>query len=117
MSSIVPWIPRQLIRKGQWQQLIKSSVINFNKALTILHFFQVPELAGFWVLSIVLQLPLHLLLLFSSPMWPLPGETAIEIVMITLLVSQLLTGFFALRKSAVHQARRYHLAQVQNKSM
>ncbi|KAE8742767.1 hypothetical protein FOCC_FOCC011695 [Frankliniella occidentalis] len=76
---------------------------------------KVPELAGFWVLSIVLQLPLHLLLLFSPPMWPLPAESAIESVMLVLLLSQLMTGFFALRKSALHQARRYHLAQIRNK--
>ncbi|XP_034243312.1 transmembrane protein 17-like [Thrips palmi] len=77
---------------------------------------KVPELAGFWVLSIVLQLPLHLLLLFSPPLWPLPAETAVEIVMLVLLLTQLGSGFFALRKSALHQARRYHLAQIQNKS-
>ncbi|KAJ1530807.1 hypothetical protein ONE63_005656 [Megalurothrips usitatus] len=77
---------------------------------------KVPELAGFWVLSIVLQLPLHLLLLFSAPMWPLPGESAVEFVMLALLMSQLVTGFFALRKSALHQSRRYHLAQIQKSS-
>lgn len=73
-------------------------------------------MAGFWVLSIVLQLPLHLLLLFSPPLWPLPAETAVEIIMLVLLAMQLVSGFFALRKSALHQARRYHLAQIQNKS-
>lgn len=77
---------------------------------------QVPELAGFWVLSIVLQLPLHLFLVFCPPVRPLPAECAVECVMIFLLASQLLTGFFALRKSALHQARRYHLAQIQNES-
>lgn len=68
------------------------------------------------MLSIVLQLPLHLLLLFSPPLWPLPAETAVESVMLVLLGMQLVTGFFALRKSALHQARRYHLAKIQDKS-
>ncbi|KAK3927590.1 Transmembrane protein 17B, partial [Frankliniella fusca] len=79
---------------------------------------KVPELAGFWVLSVVLQLPLHFLLLFSPPIWPFPAETAVESVMLALLFSQLSTGFFALRKSARYQARRYHLTQVRkNMSM
>ena len=72
---------------------------------------QVPELAGFWLLTILLQLPLQGFLLFNEDLIILPIERAANIIMVFMIISELITGFYALRKITRHQARKFHLHQ------
>ncbi|KAJ8877150.1 hypothetical protein PR048_021603 [Dryococelus australis] len=60
---------------------------------------QVPELAGFWMLSLLLQLPLQLFLTLNKHTAPQVVEVAMQLVMLALLTVQLVSGFVALRQS------------------
>ena len=73
--------------------------------------FKVPELAGFWLLTILLQLPLQAFLLLNEDLIILPIERAVNIIMVIMIIVQLVTGFYALRKITRHQARKFHLHQ------
>jgi transmembrane protein 17 len=73
--------------------------------------FQVPELAGFWLLTILLQLPLQGFLLFNEDLIILPLERASNFLMVTIIIVQLVAGFIALRKITRHQAKKFHLNQ------
>ncbi|CAH0394016.1 unnamed protein product [Bemisia tabaci] len=72
---------------------------------------KIPELAGFWMLSFLLQLPLQLFLLANEGVRPTGVERAVQGVEVALLLAQLGTGFVALRTTAAHQAHKFHLAQ------
>lgn len=72
---------------------------------------KVPELAGFWLLTVLLQLPLQGFLLFNEDLIILPLERAANILMVSLVIVELLAGFRALRKITRHQARKFHLHQ------
>jgi transmembrane protein 17 len=65
----------------------------------------VPELAGFWLLTILLQLPLQGFLLFNEDLILLPMERAANGLMVVLILIQLITGFVALRKITQHQEK------------
>ena len=75
------------------------------------HSFKVPELAGFWLLTILLQLPLQGFLLFNEALIILPMERAANILMVLIIIVQLVTGFIALRRITKHQAKKFHLHQ------
>lgn len=68
---------------------------------------QIPELAGFWMLSILLQFPLYTFLLVNPYLQPRPTELTLNSVMWLLLQSELVTGFFALKKAA-YRAKQYY---------
>lgn len=72
---------------------------------------QVPELAGFWLLTVLLQLPLILLLLFNTDALLLPLERAIHIVKALFVVSEVIVGYFAIRIMVNYQVTKYHLQQ------
>lgn len=79
---------------------------------------KVPELAGFWLLSLVPQLPLQLFLLLNQNILLQPLEQIVQSLSVMLLITQLLTGFFALRHSSrVHadQSRLRLLFSAQHK--
>ena len=71
--------------------------------------FQVPDLAGFWLLSL-LQAPLTLYLLANIDTIILPLERAVNIVLLTFLVVQLCLGFRALQLMVQAQAIKFHLS-------
>lgn len=71
---------------------------------------QIPGLAGFWMLSLLLQTPLQLLLLHPS-LLPSVVEYVTQAVMCLLLVFQLLSGFFALQSVARHSSAKFHVSQ------
>lgn len=62
--------------------------------------FQVPELAGFWMLSMLLQFPLQGFLLFNPSFRMYIFEKIVQSIMMFLLLMQLVTGFVALRAFA-----------------
>ncbi|XP_075995435.1 transmembrane protein 17B [Genypterus blacodes] len=72
---------------------------------------KVPELAGFWLLSILLQLPLILFQLFNETILIQPLERAVHIVMAMFLLTQALSGFVALREMVRHTQSQFHLRQ------
>ncbi|XP_063243613.1 transmembrane protein 17-like isoform X1 [Bacillus rossius redtenbacheri] len=60
---------------------------------------QTPELAGFWLLSLLLQLPLQLFLTLNQRTAPQLVEVAVQLVMLALLLVQLVTGLAALGRA------------------
>ncbi|XP_049808186.1 transmembrane protein 17-like isoform X3 [Schistocerca nitens] len=70
---------------------------------------KVPELAGFWLLSLVPQLPLQLFLLLNQNIMLQPLEQIVQSLSVLLLIIQLLTGFFALRHSSKVHAEQSRL--------
>lgn len=83
--------------------------ILFNECL---HFSsQIPDLAAFWMFSLILQLPLQMLFFLLNTM---PGEMAVQGVMCLLLLSQLVFGFVVLRDMAKHHKLRFHISQFYN---
>ncbi|XP_061578541.1 transmembrane protein 17B [Cololabis saira] len=72
---------------------------------------KVPELAGFWLLSILLQFPLILFQLFNEAILIQPLERAVHIVLCIFILTQALTGFVALRDMVRHTESQFHLRQ------
>ncbi|KAB1267330.1 Transmembrane protein 17 [Camelus dromedarius] len=70
---------------------------------------KVPELAGFWLLSLLLQLPLILFLLFNEGLTNLPLEKAVHIIFTTFLTFQVISAFLTMRKMVNQLATRFHL--------
>ncbi|KAI9523559.1 transmembrane protein 17B [Gymnodraco acuticeps] len=72
---------------------------------------KVPELAGFWLLSILLQFPLILFQLFNEAILIQPLERGVHIVLAIFILTQALFGFVALRDLVRHTERQFHLRQ------
>uniref|UniRef100_A0A8C6UMM4 Transmembrane protein 17 n=1 Tax=Neogobius melanostomus TaxID=47308 RepID=A0A8C6UMM4_9GOBI len=72
---------------------------------------KVPELAGFWLLSILLQLPLILFQLFNEAILIQPLERGVHIVLSIFILTQALAGFIALRDLVRHTESQFHLRQ------
>ncbi|XP_077171494.1 transmembrane protein 17 isoform X1 [Paroedura picta] len=70
---------------------------------------KVPELAGFWLLSLFLQLPLILFLLLNEGLKIQPLERAVHIVFVAFLVFQVAVAFLALKKMVNQLAARFRL--------
>lgn len=70
---------------------------------------KVPELAGFWLLSLLLQLPLILFLLLNEGLRNLPLEKAIHIIFTIFLTFQVISAFLTLKKMVNQLAARFHL--------
>lgn len=49
---------------------------------------QVPELAGFWLLSLLLQFPLTLFLLFNEAILILPLERGVHIILASFISAE-----------------------------
>uniref|UniRef100_H2ZW24 Transmembrane protein 17 n=1 Tax=Latimeria chalumnae TaxID=7897 RepID=H2ZW24_LATCH len=72
---------------------------------------KVPELAGFWLLTLLLQLPLILFLLFNEGIEIQPLERAVHIVFALFLVFQVGSAFVALRGMSNRLAGHFYLRQ------
>ncbi|XP_068459920.1 transmembrane protein 17B [Clinocottus analis] len=72
---------------------------------------KVPELAGFWLLSILLQFPLIMFQLFNEAILIQPLERGVHIVLSMFILSQALSGFVALRDMVRYTGRQFHLRQ------
>ncbi|PSN31515.1 Transmembrane protein 17B [Blattella germanica] len=55
---------------------------------------KVPELAGFRMMSLLLQFPLQLFLLVNENTMPFQMEHAVQGIMLSFLVVQIFSGFF-----------------------
>ncbi|XP_019864583.1 transmembrane protein 17-like [Aethina tumida] len=75
---------------------------------------KVPELAGFWMLSVLLQFPLQMFLLLN----PFFGLNVVEVVaqglMCLLLCLQLIFGYLALKYTALQQAAYFRIMKCKN---
>ncbi|XP_067163162.1 transmembrane protein 17B-like [Apteryx mantelli] len=72
---------------------------------------KVPELAGFLLLSFLIQLPLLLFLLTDNNIIRLPLETAVHILYLAFLASEIPVAFFALRAMTKQLAMQFYLQQ------
>ncbi|XP_069475223.1 transmembrane protein 17B-like [Ambystoma mexicanum] len=72
---------------------------------------KVPELAGFLLLSFLIQLPLLLFLLTDQETLLLPLEIAVHTVYLLFLVAELMGAFFTLKTMARALAMEFHLRQ------
>lgn len=72
---------------------------------------KVPELAGFWLLSVLLQFPLILFQLFNEAILVQPLERGVHIVLALFILTQAISGFVALRNMVRHTESQFHLRQ------
>ncbi|KAM6052203.1 transmembrane protein 17B-like [Chlamydotis macqueenii] len=72
---------------------------------------KVPELAGFLLLSFLIQLPLLLFLLTDSRIICLPLETLVHSLLLAFLVAEIVAAFFALRTMTKQLATQFYLQQ------
>lgn len=72
---------------------------------------QVPELAGFLLLSFLIQLPLLLFLLTDSHIIRLPLEMAVHSLFLAFLVAEITAAFLALKTMTKQLAARFYLRQ------
>ncbi|XP_077996201.1 transmembrane protein 17-like [Glandiceps talaboti] len=72
---------------------------------------KVPELAGFWLLTLVIQLPLSLFLIADQGSYVLPIEYSVHIIFIIFITFEIISGFVAIRVMADHQMTKFHLLQ------
>ncbi|NXY25638.1 TMM17 protein, partial [Atrichornis clamosus] len=73
---------------------------------------KVPELAGFWLLTLLLQLPIILFLLFNEGLKIHSLERAVHIVFACFLAFQVLDAFFTLRRMVNTLAARFRLTEL-----
>lgn len=72
---------------------------------------QVPELAAFWVLSFMFQLPVLLFFLTDEKIIILPLERAVHSIYLFFLLAQILASFLALRTMTRKLTLLFHLRQ------
>ena len=68
-------------------------------------------MAGSWLLTMLLQLPLILFLLLNSDTIILPLERAVHIVMTVFVAFEVVLGYFAIRAMVNSQMTKFHLQQ------
>lgn len=72
---------------------------------------QVPELAGFLLLSFLIQLPLLLFLLTDSHVIRLPLEMAVHSLFLAFLLAEIAAAFLALKTMTKQLAAQFYLRQ------
>lgn len=72
---------------------------------------RVPELAGSWLLTLLVQFPLIMLLLFNEQQNIYPLERSVNLVMAIFVWFEVICGYFAIRTMVNYQMTRFHLRQ------
>ncbi|XP_054033265.1 transmembrane protein 17 [Dryobates pubescens] len=72
---------------------------------------KVPELAGFWLLSLLLQLPLILFLFFHEDLKNQPLERALHGIFALFLIFQVLTTFVTLKRMVNKLTAQFRLVE------
>ncbi|XP_054248558.1 transmembrane protein 17B-like [Indicator indicator] len=75
---------------------------------------KVPELAGFLLLSFLIQLPLLLFLLTDSHVLVLPLEVAVHSLLLAFLGAEIAAAFLALRTMTKQLAMQFYLQQLKD---
>ncbi|XP_026715909.1 transmembrane protein 17B-like isoform X3 [Athene cunicularia] len=73
---------------------------------------KVPELAGFLLLSFLIQLPLLLFLLTDSRVTLLPLELALHSLLLAFLITEMAAAFLALKTMSKQLAAQFYLRQL-----
>uniref|UniRef100_A0A672IHD9 Transmembrane protein 17A-like n=1 Tax=Salarias fasciatus TaxID=181472 RepID=A0A672IHD9_SALFA len=73
---------------------------------------KVPELAAFWLLSFMFQLPVLLFFLTDEGILILPLERAVHSLYLTFLLAQIVASFLALRTMTRKLTLLFHLRQI-----
>ncbi|XP_022914654.1 transmembrane protein 17-like [Onthophagus taurus] len=73
---------------------------------------KIPELAGFWMLSILLQLPLQSFLLFNPYLKLKILEIIVQSVMFLLLLFEIFSGYFALKYTSKMQTVYFRISNI-----
>ncbi|CAD5124930.1 DgyrCDS13175 [Dimorphilus gyrociliatus] len=71
---------------------------------------RVPELAGFWLITLVLTIPLFLFLLFNDAIIIVPMERAMNAIYVAFVLFEVISGFIAIRMLVKYQATKFHLS-------
>ncbi|CDW59066.1 transmembrane protein 17 [Trichuris trichiura] len=67
----------------------------------------VSQLSGFWIATLLLQLPMCLFFTFSGGLISLPLDIGIDVVQVAFLLFELVVGIFAIRKMSRVQYSRF----------
>ncbi|XP_054718063.1 transmembrane protein 17-like [Uloborus diversus] len=70
---------------------------------------KVPELAGFWMLTLFLQFPLHCLCTFNRDYTVLPWERVTDVILMIFIILEIVTGYLAVKNITNHQALKFKL--------
>lgn len=76
---------------------------------------QVPELAGFLLLSVVIEMPVLLFILTDQQVIRMPLEMAVHGLLLCFLTSEIVAASFALKGIAKHLARQFYLMQFEGR--
>uniref|UniRef100_A0A914W3K1 Transmembrane protein 17 n=1 Tax=Plectus sambesii TaxID=2011161 RepID=A0A914W3K1_9BILA len=68
---------------------------------------RIPELSGFWITTLILQFPVTLFLLANPEIYSLPIERAVDIVQISFICFEIISGLAAVRRVANHQVTKF----------
>ncbi|XP_073971656.1 transmembrane protein 17-like [Rhodnius prolixus] len=68
---------------------------------------KIPEIASFWLISVLLQTPLQMFLLLSSGIKSSVLERIMQSIMCIFLIVQIILGFIALKHTAKHSVRSF----------
>lgn len=106
-SSVpVPKVPRP----AEWESGLHTPPLASAPTSPAL-LLQVPELAGFLLLSFLIQLPLLLFLLTDSQVLSLPLELAVHSLLLAFLLAEIVAAFLALRTMSKQLAAQFYLRQ------
>jgi len=78
---------------------------------------KVPELAGFWLVSFILQLPLTCFLLFNENAKILPLERAVHIIMLLFLSVEVFQGYRTIKRMTDAQVEKFKLSQFDDQAI
>ncbi|NXD81060.1 TMM17 protein, partial [Halcyon senegalensis] len=73
---------------------------------------KVPELAGFWLLTLLLQLPIIIFLLFNEGLKNQPAERAVHTIFALFLIFQVITAFVTLKRMVNKLATHFRLEEL-----
>ncbi|KAG5899907.1 hypothetical protein JTB14_002459 [Gonioctena quinquepunctata] len=76
---------------------------------------KIPELAGSWMLSLLLQFPLQAYLLFNQYFQMYILEIIVQSIMFIMLCIQLISGYRAMKYTAVQQTNFFKLKKAEDK--
>ncbi|XP_076285417.1 transmembrane protein 17B [Lasioglossum baleicum] len=77
---------------------------------------KIPELAACWMISLLMQLPLEMFLVYYHGSLSQHRNVFVDYFMISLLFLEIITGVIALKNLADLRARTFYLAQLYNSS-
>ncbi|KAK3882201.1 hypothetical protein Pcinc_013420 [Petrolisthes cinctipes] len=78
---------------------------------------KVPELAGSWLLTLLLQLPLLSFLLLVPGTHSLPMDYAVNSIFLVFVLLHLAFGYRAIKNTAAHQTLLYHTSLVLSRGL